>query len=132
MLYVVCGSLKGIMRIDVLTLFPEMFDGPMGHSIPARAQDKGLVELCYTNFRDFGEGNYKKVDDNTVTRTVVTTYIKKTLEDEEALNSLSRRGNVYICNPCGDDEAFIERVLCIQDWFLEQGVEGLEGLLEGY
>ena len=33
---------------------------------------------------------------------------KKTLEDEEALNSLSRRGNVYICNPCGDDEAFID------------------------
>jgi len=33
---------------------------------------------------------------------------EQTLEDEQALNSLSRRGNVYICNPCGDEEAFID------------------------
>ncbi len=33
---------------------------------------------------------------------------KETLEDEQALNSLSRRGNVYICNPCGDEEALID------------------------
>jgi tRNA (guanine37-N1)-methyltransferase len=55
--------MKGIMRIDVMTLFLEMFEGPMGYSIPARAQEKGLVEITYTNFRDFGEGNYNKVDD---------------------------------------------------------------------
>ena len=39
------------MRIDVLTLFPEMFESPMGYSIPKRAQDKGLLELCLTNIR---------------------------------------------------------------------------------
>jgi len=33
---------------------------------------------------------------------------EKTLEPEQALNSLSRRGNVYICNPCGDEEALID------------------------
>ena len=33
---------------------------------------------------------------------------KKTLEDEQALNSLSRRGDVYICNDCGDEEALID------------------------
>ena len=33
---------------------------------------------------------------------------KETLEDEQALNSLSRRGDVYICNPCGEEEAFID------------------------
>jgi tRNA (guanine37-N1)-methyltransferase len=51
------------MRIDVMTLFPEMFAGPMGHSIPSRAQQKGLVEIVLTNIRDFGIGNYNKVDD---------------------------------------------------------------------
>jgi tRNA (guanine37-N1)-methyltransferase len=51
------------MRIDVLTLFPEMFESPMGYSIPKRAQEKGLLELCLTNIRDFAEGNYNKVDD---------------------------------------------------------------------
>ena len=33
---------------------------------------------------------------------------EETLEDEPALNSLSRRGSVYICNPCGDEEALID------------------------
>ena len=33
---------------------------------------------------------------------------KETLEDIQAQNSLSRRGNVYICNPCGDEEALID------------------------
>lgn len=33
---------------------------------------------------------------------------KKTLEPEQARNSLSRRGDVYICNPCGDEEALID------------------------
>lgn len=33
---------------------------------------------------------------------------KETLEDEQILNSLSRRGDVYICNTCGDEEALID------------------------
>lgn len=51
------------MRIDVLTLFPEMFEGPLGYSIPKRALDKGVFEIGLTNIRDFGAGNYNKVDD---------------------------------------------------------------------
>jgi len=51
------------MRIDVLTLFPEMFEGPLGYSIPKRAQDKGLVEIALTDIKGFGIGNYNKVDD---------------------------------------------------------------------
>lgn len=33
---------------------------------------------------------------------------KKTMENDQALNSLSRRGDIYICNACGDEEAFID------------------------
>ena len=51
------------MRIDVLTLFPEMFEGPLGYSIPKRAQDKGLVKIDLTDIKGFGVGNYNKVDD---------------------------------------------------------------------
>ncbi|MDD5458202.1 MAG: tRNA (guanosine(37)-N1)-methyltransferase TrmD [Phycisphaerae bacterium] len=51
------------MKIDVLTLFPEMFESPLGHSILKRAQDAGLVEINFTNIRDFAEGQYRKVDD---------------------------------------------------------------------
>jgi tRNA (guanine37-N1)-methyltransferase len=51
------------MRIDVLTLFPEMFESPLGYSIVKRAQDQGLVDIILTNIRDFSVGDYRKVDD---------------------------------------------------------------------
>jgi len=51
------------MRIDVLTLFPEMFESPLGHSILKRAQEAGVVDVVLANIRDFTEDKYKKVDD---------------------------------------------------------------------
>jgi tRNA (guanine37-N1)-methyltransferase len=51
------------MRIDVLTLFPEMFESPLEASILKRAQDSGIVEVACTNIRDFATDNYRKVDD---------------------------------------------------------------------
>ena len=51
------------MRIDILTLFPEMFESPLNHSILKRAQETGIVDIVLTNIRDFATDNYKKVDD---------------------------------------------------------------------
>jgi len=51
------------MRIDVVTLFPEMFSGPFGMSILQRAQDAGAVQIVITNLRDFATDSYRKVDD---------------------------------------------------------------------
>jgi tRNA (guanine37-N1)-methyltransferase len=51
------------MRIDIITLFPEMFDGPFGHSIVKRAKDKGIVEIHTHNLRDYSTNKHKKVDD---------------------------------------------------------------------
>ena len=51
------------MRIDILTLFPEMFSSPLGHSILRRAQEAGVVDFCLSNIRDFSEDSYHKVDD---------------------------------------------------------------------
>ncbi|MFC1636389.1 tRNA (guanosine(37)-N1)-methyltransferase TrmD [Planctomycetota bacterium] len=51
------------MRIDVLTLFPQVFESPLSCSILKRAQDNGLVEIALTDIRDFAEDNYRKVDD---------------------------------------------------------------------
>ena len=52
-----------MIRIDVLTLFPEMFQSPLSHSILKRAQDSGIVSIVLTNIRDFATDAYKKVDD---------------------------------------------------------------------
>ena len=51
------------MRIDILTLFPEMFESPLNYSILKRAQQAGVVDIVLTNIRDFATDNYKKVDD---------------------------------------------------------------------
>lgn len=51
------------LRIDILTLFPEMFSVVLGTSIPKRAAEKGLVEYHLTNIRDFATDSHKSVDD---------------------------------------------------------------------
>jgi len=51
------------MRIDVLTLFPQVFESPLSCSIVKRARDNGLVEIALADIRDFSTDNYKKVDD---------------------------------------------------------------------
>jgi len=51
------------MRIDILTLFPEMFAGPFGSSIVKRAQEKKEIEINVHNLRDWATDKYKSVDD---------------------------------------------------------------------
>lgn len=51
------------MRIDYLTLFPEMFEGVLNHSILKRAQDKGMLAVNTVNFRDYAENKHNQVDD---------------------------------------------------------------------
>jgi tRNA (guanine37-N1)-methyltransferase len=51
------------LRIDLLTLFPEMFTGPVDVSIIQRARKSGLLDLRVHNLRDYTHDNYKTVDD---------------------------------------------------------------------
>ena len=51
------------MRIDVLTLFPNMFEGPMTDSIIGKATEKEIVTIETTNFREFADNKHKTVDD---------------------------------------------------------------------
>lgn len=51
------------MRIDVLTLFPEMLRSPLEHSILKRAREAGLLDVRFTDPRDFTRDRYRQVDD---------------------------------------------------------------------
>jgi len=51
------------MKIDILTLFPDIALAPLSESIIKRAQDSGIVEIKAHQLRDWAEGNYKKCDD---------------------------------------------------------------------
>ena len=51
------------MRIDILTVLPEMLESPLGCSILKRAQDKGLCEIVVHNLRQWSTNKHRKVDD---------------------------------------------------------------------
>lgn len=53
------------MRIDIITLFPEMCEAVMGESIIGRARTKGLIEVNCHQLRDFAFDKHKRVDDTT-------------------------------------------------------------------
>ncbi len=51
------------MRIDIISVKPELLTGPFDHSIIARAKEKGLLEIYVHNLRDYGIGKHKVIDD---------------------------------------------------------------------
>ena len=51
------------MQIDILTIFPEMFEGAFNHSIIKRSQEKGLVQIQLHNIRDYSTDKHNRVDD---------------------------------------------------------------------
>ncbi|MCX7415515.1 MAG: tRNA (guanosine(37)-N1)-methyltransferase TrmD [Planctomycetota bacterium] len=51
------------MRIDILTLFPDMFASFLQGSLLGLARTSGLLDICVTNIRDFAEGTHRQVDD---------------------------------------------------------------------
>ena len=51
------------MKIDIVTLFPGMFSGPLQASIPAKAQAKGIVQVRIVNLRDYASGRHRVTDD---------------------------------------------------------------------
>ncbi len=52
-----------LLRIDVITLFPQMFYGPFGESILKRAADRGIIELNVVDLRDYTHDRYRTVDE---------------------------------------------------------------------
>src|SRR6185312_11851656 len=96
------------MKITILTLFPQMFDGPFRESILKHAQQKGLLEIVFTDIRDFGEGKHKVVDDRPygggVGMVMKVDIVSKALEsvkdtslskEEEQIILLDARGQTY-------------------------------------
>jgi tRNA (guanine37-N1)-methyltransferase len=54
---------KKAMRIDIITIFPEIFESPFGYSIIKRAIDKGIVDINFHNLRDYSLNKHRNVDD---------------------------------------------------------------------
>ncbi|TAJ13680.1 tRNA (guanosine(37)-N1)-methyltransferase TrmD [Marinilabiliaceae bacterium JC017] len=121
------------MRIDILTLFPEMFEGPLSESIMKRAVDKGVVEIQFHNIRDYSTDKHKKVDDyafsggagmvmliEPIARVIDKLKSERTYDEviymtpdgetfnQKIANSLSLAGNIIIL--CGHYKGVDQRV----------------------
>src|SRR3989344_75511 len=90
------------MRIDILTLFPDMFHGPLTESILKRAQMQGLLDLRFHDLRHYGLGRYRQVDDapygggaGMVMRVdVVVPAIETVIRDAEGMSRLGWFGKL--------------------------------------
>ena len=51
------------MRIDIISVVPNLLESPFNHSIIKRAKNKGLAEIMIHDLREYGLGNYKQIDD---------------------------------------------------------------------
>ena len=136
------------MKIDILTLFPSMFDGFIGESIIKRAIEKKLVEINIHNIRDYSTDPHKKVDDygfgggkgmvlmpqpifdavedlKTVdSKVILMTPQGKPYKQQEAVR-LSKEEHIVLV--CGHYEGFDERIKTIVDKTLSIGSYVLTG-----
>ena len=136
------------MRIDILTLFPSMFDGFLNESIIKRARDSKKVEINIVNFRDYSLDSHHKVDDTPYgggagmvltpqpimdavddlktddAKVILLTPDGKTYNQEMAY-SLSNEKHLIII--CGHYEGFDDRIRSIVDIELSIGDYVLTG-----
>ncbi len=88
------------MKIDVVTLFPEMFSGPMGTSIVGLARSGGRLELGFVNPRDFAHDPHRRVDDRPFGGGAGMIMMAPPIYD--AVKSVARRGShVVFLSPQG-------------------------------
>ncbi|NOX84599.1 MAG: tRNA (guanosine(37)-N1)-methyltransferase TrmD [Chlorobi bacterium] len=121
------------MRIDIITIFPEMFDGPFSESIIKRAQEKNLAEIHLHQLRDYTTDKHRKVDDyafsggagmvmmiEPVARCIDALKAERDYDeiiymspdgellDQKMANMLSLQGNIIIL--CGHYKGIDERI----------------------
>ena len=130
------------MKIDILTLFPNMFDGFLSESIIKRAIQKDIVNINIINFRDYSTYNNKQVDDTPygggVGMVLMCEPIFKAIEDIKTPDSkvilLTPDGTMYkqkqafefkeykhLIFICGHYEGFDERIRTLADYEISIG-----------
>jgi len=102
------------MRIDIITLFPEMFDGPFSHSIIKRAKDKQLVDIHLHQLRDYSpDKKHRRVDDYAFSGGAgMVMMIEPVANAIEALQSARHYDEIIYMSPDGElfDQAMANRI----------------------
>jgi tRNA (guanine37-N1)-methyltransferase len=142
---------KKNMRIDIITVLPEILESPFNHSIIRRARDKGLVEIHLHNLRDFSDDKHRRVDDYSFSKgagmVMAIQPIEKAIEtlknersydeiiyttpdgnqfDQQEANRLSMKKNLLIL--CGHYKGIDQRV---RDLFITKEISVGDYVLTG-
>lgn len=88
------------MKINILTLYPEMFPGMLGYSLAGKALAEKRCELNVVNIRDFATDNYKSVDDTPFGGGAG--MVMKPVVLDRALKAVYKAGPLYYLSPRGD------------------------------
>lgn len=110
------------MRIDIVTLFPGMFDGPLTASILGRAREEGHVDIRFHDLRAYGKGSYHQVDDKPygggVGMVMMAEPLVTVIEQIMASDPSKKPHRVYL-SPRGRrlDQPYVEE-LSAKEWLL--------------
>jgi len=136
------------MEIDIITLFPEMFEGPFSHSIVKRAKDAGILRIGFVNPRDFARDRHRTVDDRpfgggpgmVLMPEPVYQALRRTRRDHATVVHLTPRGHrldqglvrelsaiKHLVLLCGHYEGIDERVASMADLEVSLGDFVLSG-----
>jgi tRNA (guanine37-N1)-methyltransferase len=141
----------GKMRIDIITVLPEILESPFNYSIIKRAKEKGLVEVYIHNLRDFSEDKHRRVDDYSFSKgagmVMAIQPIEKAIEtlkkerdydeiifttpdgqlfDQREANLLSMKKNIIIL--CGHYKGVDQR---IRDYYITKEISVGDYVLTG-
>lgn len=101
------------MRFDVLTLFPEIFQGYLGQSLLKRAIEAGRVEVYLHNIRDYSRDKHRSVDDRPFGGGPgMVMMVEPVVECVEAVQAMARPGHLLMLTPQGQrlDQRAVERL----------------------
>lgn len=114
------------MRIDILTLFPAMFDGPLTESIIGRAREQKLLTVRFHDLRQFGLGNYHQIDDTPygggagmVMRPDVLVTAIETISAQKP-EGIKKKPHVIYFSPRGKKlkQATVEKFAAKKEWLI--------------
>ncbi|MFA9370799.1 MAG: tRNA (guanosine(37)-N1)-methyltransferase TrmD [Labilibaculum antarcticum] len=91
------------MRIDILTVVPELLVSPLNHSIIQRAKDNGIAEIHIHNIRDYSEDKHKKVDDYAFSGVAgMVMRLEPIVKAIESLTDQRKYDEIIFTSPDGD------------------------------
>ena len=113
------------MKANILTLYPEMFPGPLTYSLVGKALADKKWEMNVVNIRDFSDNNYKSVDDTPFGGGAGMVMLPEVLD--KALTSVHQNGPIYYLSPRG--EVFNQKIA--SEWAKTNEMTFICGRFEG-